>query len=183
MMPSSIEVNQSLGRIVKKKHQSDSQSKYVKVKSCDFRDEKTKDPSLGRHLWIFGSFRENCLNLEPPKVFGRFCYNSAISACARSSQWRTSLYLLDELTSLSMFPTETWISFAKVTNLRALQAVTNVSRLMTELHFFLMLRDTPQSHSHSGNICNYFALARNRTTTRQSVPVREALSFAFFPVS
>ena len=40
----------------------------------------------------------------------RFCYNSAISACARSSQWQTSIGLLDELTSLSMFPTETLVA-------------------------------------------------------------------------
>lgn len=40
----------------------------------------------------------------------RFCYNSAISACARSSQWQTSIGLLDEVISLAMIPTETWIA-------------------------------------------------------------------------
>ncbi|CAK9042354.1 Pentatricopeptide repeat-containing protein MRL1 [Durusdinium trenchii] len=39
--------------------------------------------------------------------YGAFCYNSAISACARSAQWHLSISLLDELTSAELVPTDT----------------------------------------------------------------------------
>ena len=40
-----------------------------------------------------------------PLTLLRFCYNSAISACARAAEWRMGIRLLSELKSLLLRPT------------------------------------------------------------------------------